>query len=301
MKYLITTIVILCTSIFSLHAEEIKNNTISIEYHKDNYTPFSFDVIKSYENSYTSNINQRSQSGNLKNNDIDFIKIKYHFITDSKNYGFNISYYSFLLDDAYRRTDNIYNFSPTNSHEYFVWNRDIITPIKRTEAKGSLYKYFDYGAYFLGAGIGIRNLNFYQTFNSMFQYMFEDIRTYGPQLSFFNKFIFLNDFSINLSLDFFKTYGKRIFEEANFAPYKNMGSNNTWVSLTGYEMDLSLQYKLNSSVSFTLGYTYNKSKLKYYDYETSNFYLDWRYAETVYNRKHSDSLNGYYFGVNTHF
>ncbi|WP_081099210.1 LA_2444/LA_4059 family outer membrane protein [Leptospira weilii] len=197
--------------------------------------------------------------------------------------------------------------------------RHYFNPMIRSEAEFNYYKILNLSENWdLFVGVGIRNINKYKYGYFLQEGAYQEyFYTYGPQFVFRTDYRFMENFSLSFAADLFYTEGNRFYKPKTVSLDSVTISNGT-VGVRGiyrgYELDLSLGYKIFETVKLYVGYNYIYSYFSYLGFNQTDFVLgnsqvspiqmhinDVPFITRSIRSGNHDILQGFYFGVSVGF
>ncbi|MBM9577060.1 hypothetical protein JWG45_07820 [Leptospira sp. 201903070] len=248
----------------------------------------------------------------VKQNQKVLIPLTFRYENPEKKFRIEISAFEVELANANTNVTE-------NSAGSFQVRRQYLNPMLRSEAELNYYKILNLTEdWKLFAGVGIRNINKYKYGYYLREGRYQEyFYTYGPQLVLNTEYKLWKEISVHLGLDLFYTQGNRFYKEQMLLPDSVVVSNgNAGVQgiYRGYEIDLSLSYRILESVKFFAGYNYIYSYFSYYGFkqtdlsignpQTSPFPTQGSHIPTISHPVRSgnhDILQGFYLGASVTF
>ncbi|PJZ51948.1 LA_2444/LA_4059 family outer membrane protein [Leptospira adleri] len=209
------------------------------------------------------------RTDSVKQNQKVIVPLTFRYDNVERNFRVEISAYEIELANANT------NVTQAGSGGYQV-RRQYFNPMIRSEAEFNYYKILNLSpSWKLFAGAGIRNINKYKYGYYLREGGYQEyFYTYGPQLVLNTEYKLWKEVSVQWGLDLFYTQGNRFYKEQMFLPDSIVVSNgNAGVKgiYRGYEIDLSLSYRIFDTVKFFAGYNYIYSYFSYYGFGQTDF------------------------------
>ncbi|TGM57086.1 LA_2444/LA_4059 family outer membrane protein [Leptospira adleri] len=209
------------------------------------------------------------RTDSVKQNQKVIVPLTFRYDNVERNFRVEISAYEIELANANT------NVTQAGSGGYQV-RRQYFNPMIRSEAEFNYYKILNLSpSWKLFAGAGIRNINKYKYGYYLREGGYREyFYTYGPQLVLNTEYKLWKEVSVQWGLDLFYTQGNRFYKEQMFLPDSIVVSNgNAGVKgiYRGYEIDLSLSYRIFDTVKFFAGYNYIYSYFSYYGFGQTDF------------------------------
>ncbi|AOP34670.1 hypothetical protein A0128_12895 [Leptospira tipperaryensis] len=243
-----------------------KKNVFELLVKRQTYLWTPYDYTSSSEHSP---LESSIRTDSVKQNQKVVIPLSFRYDNLERNFRIEISAYEVELANA--NTNVIQAGS-----EGFQVRRKYFSPMLRSEAEFNYYKILNLTPdWKLFAGAGIRNINKYKYGYFLREGGYQEyFYTYGPQLVLNTEYKLWNEVSVHWGLDLFYTQGNRFYKEQMFLPDSIIVSSaNAGVKgiYRGYEIDLSLSYRIFETVRIYAGYNYIHSYFSYYGFRQTDF------------------------------
>lgn len=271
------------------------------------WTPYDYTSFSEH-----SPIESSIRTDSVKQNQKVIVPIAFRYDNLEKNFRIEISAYEVELANA--------NTNRIQAGEGGIQSRrTYFNPMIRSESEFNYYKILNMNSdWTLFVGGGIRNINKYKYGYFLREGGYQEyFYTYGPQLVLNSEYKLWKEVSFHLGIDLFYTEGNRFYKEQMFLPDSIVVSNgNAGVKgiYRGYEIDLSLSYRIFETVKFFAGYNYIDSYFSYFGFRQTDFYIgnpqttpfpnQGFSVPTISHRIRSGNyeiLQGFYLGVSVRF
>ncbi|EMJ94115.1 outer membrane protein, TIGR04327 family [Leptospira alstonii serovar Pingchang str. 80-412] len=227
------------------------------------WTPYDYTSFSEHSPLESSN-----KTDSVKQNRKVLVPLAFRYDNLEKKFRIEISAYEIELANA--------NTNFTRSGDQV--RRHYFNPMLRSEAEFNFYKILIWNEdWKVFAGAGIRNINKYKYGYFLKEGSYQEyFYTYGPQIVLNTEYKLWKEISVHLGLDLFYTEGNRFYKDRTITPDAIVVSNgNAGVKgiYRGYEVDLSLSYKIFDTVKLYVGYNYIYSYFSYYGFRQTDFNL----------------------------
>ncbi|WP_100765330.1 LA_2444/LA_4059 family outer membrane protein [Leptospira ellisii] len=251
------------------------------------------------------------KTDSVKQNQKVLIPLTLRYDDLRKKYRIELSAYELELANA--------NTIETRAGESgYSTRRRYYNPMLRSEAEFNYYKILNLSENLdLFAGAGIRNINKYKYGYFLREGTYQEyFYTYGPQFVFRTEYRFAENWSFGIAADFFYTQGTRFYKPQTITLESMTVSSGTAGAqgiYRGYELDVSLGYRVFDSVKFFIGYNYIYSYFSYYSFHQTDVRLQTSSSDPftgensnppishTFRSGNHDILRGLYLGMSVSF
>ncbi|KWV23685.1 outer membrane protein [Leptospira interrogans] len=288
--------------------EENKKNTFELLIKRQTYRWTPYDYTSYTERSI---LETTIKTDSIKQNQKVLIPLVFRYDQLEKKFRIEVSAYEIELANPNTNVIESGTLGYETRKQYF-------NPMLRSEAELNYYKILNlYPNWDFFAGAGIRNINKYKYGYFLREGVYEEyFYTYGPQFVFRTEYRFAENWSLSLAADLFYTQGTRFYKPQALTLESmtvSAGTAGAQGIYRGYELDVSLGYRVFDAVKFFVGYNYIYSYFSYYSFHQTDIRLQTSSLDPFISENSSapilhmfrsgnhDILQGLYLGMSVSF